>query len=467
MSRESGHDGLTRRQLLKGAVAAGGALSAGAGPWAPARGEAPPDTPAPRKPNFVVILCDDLGYGDLGCFGHPAIKTPNLDRLAADGLRLTDCYAAAPVCSPSRAGLLTGRCPIREGIADWIPNHSPIHLKKEAVTVARLLKSAGYATCMAGKWHLSGKMDGSQPTPGDHGFDHWMATQNNAAPSHHNPTNFIRNGQAVGRLEGYSSTLIVDEALRWLKGRKKDQPLFLFVAFHTSHEPVATADEFTRLYPDADNPNRAIYYGNVTQMDHEVGRLLKTLDEPDLARETLVFFTSDNGPEILNRYAGAERSYGSPGPLRGMKLHVYEGGIRVPGILRWTGRAKAGQASDEPVSGVDVLPTLCELAGAKAPDDRPIDGTSVAALLDGKPVTRKTPLYWDYPKAIGGVKAALRDGPWKMLAAPPLDKLELYNLRSDASEKSGVGSSEPARVKAMAETLQRKYNEVRGREPPA
>jgi len=461
MSHEHETRAITRRHVLKGALAAGGAICA-ARPWAVAYGEQAAAAPSPRRPNFIVILCDDLGYGDLACFGHPAIKTPNLDRLAADGMRLTECYSAAPVCSPSRAGLLTGRCPIREGIADWIPNNSPIHLKKEAVTVARLLKSAGYATCLAGKWHLSGKMDGSQPTPGDHGFDHWMATQNNAAPSHRNPKNFVRNGEKVGPLEGYSSTLIVDEALRWLKGRQEGQPFFLFLTFHTSHEPIATADEFARMYPDVDHPNRAIYYGNVTQMDHEVGRLLKALDEMALARGTLIFFTSDNGPEILNRYKGAERSYGSPGPLRGMKLHVYEGGIRVPGILRWAGRLRGGQTSDEPVSGVDVLPTLCELAGAKPPEDRPIDGASVVPLLDGNPVARKAPLYWDYPKALGGQKVALRDGPWKMLAAPPLDKLDLYNLRSDASEKREVGSSEPARFKAMAETLRRVHKEVRG-----
>ncbi|MCX5672147.1 MAG: sulfatase-like hydrolase/transferase, partial [Planctomycetota bacterium] len=293
MSHEHETRGITRRQVLKGALAAGGAIFA-ARPWAGAYGEQAAAAPSLRRPNFIVILCDDLGYGDLACFGHPAIKTPNLDRLAADGMRLTECYSAAPVCSPSRAGLLTGRCPIREGIADWIPNNSPIHLKKEAVTVARLLKSAGYATCLAGKWHLSGKMDGSQPTPGDHGFDHWMATQNNAAPSHRNPTNFVRNGEKAGPLEGYSSTLIVDEALRWLKGRQEGQPFFLFLTFHTSHEPVATADEFARRYPDVDHPNRAIYYGNVTQMDHEVGPLLKALDEIGLARGTLIFFTSDN-----------------------------------------------------------------------------------------------------------------------------------------------------------------------------
>jgi arylsulfatase A len=463
MAHERGRNGLTRRHILRGTVAAGGALwTATLGPWARAYGEAAATKePAAHKPNFIVLLCDDLGYGDLACFGHPTIRTPNLDRLAAEGLRLRECYSASPVCSPSRAGLLTGRCPIREGIADWIPGNSPIHLKKGAVTVSRLLKSAGYATCVAGKWHLSGTLDGSQPTPGDHGFDHWMATQNNAAPSHASPANFVRNGEKAGPLEGCSSTLIVTEALAWLKARKQGQPFFLYLPFHTSHEPVATADEFVRMYPDVDHPNRAIYHGNVTQMDHEVGRLVKAVDEMGLGRDTLIFFTSDNGPETLNRYKGAARSYGSAGPLRGMKLHLYEGGIRVPGILRWTGRLKGGRVSDEPVSGVDLLPTLCELAAAKVPDDRPIDGTSFVPLLDGNPLARQTPLYWDYPKAPGRQKAALRDGPWKMLAAPPSQTFELYNLRADAGEKSDVGSSEPGRAKAMAEALRRMHKQVR------
>ena len=151
------------------------------------------------RPNFIIILADDLGYGDLSSFGHRAIKTPHLDHLAAQGLKLTNCYAGMPVCSPSRAALVTGRVPQREGISEWIPENSPVHLKREAVTIARLLKGAGYATAMTGKWHLSATLDGSQPTPGHHGFDHWFATQNNALPSHENPNNFVRNGKPVGR----------------------------------------------------------------------------------------------------------------------------------------------------------------------------------------------------------------------------------------------------------------------------
>jgi arylsulfatase A len=176
------------------------------------------DEPRGRRPNILVILCDDLGYGDLGCFGHPTIRTPHLDRLAAQGMRLTSCYAAAPVCSPSRAGLLTGRAPVRLGVYDWIAEGSPMHLGKGELTVATLLKRAGYATCHVGKWHCNGRFNSpEQPQPGDHGFEHRFSTQNNAAPSHENPTNFVRDGRRVGPLRGYSCQLVADEAIGWLR----------------------------------------------------------------------------------------------------------------------------------------------------------------------------------------------------------------------------------------------------------
>ena len=165
---------------------------------------AAPDVARPKPPNVLVMLCDDLGYGDLGCFGHPGIRTPNLDRLAAEGWRLTDGYSAAPVCSPSRAGLLTGRVPSRLGVYDWIPSGHAMHLGRGEVTIPRALKGAGYDTCLAGKWHCNGKFNSpEQPQPGDHGFDHWFATQNNAAPSHENPKNFVRNGEPAGLIEAH------------------------------------------------------------------------------------------------------------------------------------------------------------------------------------------------------------------------------------------------------------------------
>ncbi|MBN1341336.1 MAG: sulfatase-like hydrolase/transferase [Phycisphaerae bacterium] len=422
--------------------------------------------PAAKRPNVVVILCDDLGYGDLGCYGHPVIKTPCLDNLASEAMKLTDCYAAAPVCSPARAGMLTGRTPYRSGIYDWIPEGSPMHLQAGEITVAKLLKSVGYATCHSGKWHCNGKFNTpDQPQPGDHGFDHWFSTQNNALPSHKNPRNFVRNGKPVGTLDGYSSTLIVDEAVKWLEGLQPGQPFCLFVWFHSPHEPVATGKRFTDMYPNTDAPERAVYYGNVTQMDHEVHRLLQTLDRRELRDDTFVMFTSDNGPETLDRYRGANHSYGSPGPLRGMKLHMYEGGIRVPGIIRFPGHTKPGQVSHEPVCGTDILPTLCQLGGAKPPTDRPIDGASITPIFTGKPIERKVPLYWQYDRAISKPKTAMRQGDWKLLADADLRTFELYNLRKDLRETTNLIDRHPDRAKAMTDTLKRLHGEIKAEGP--
>lgn len=436
----------------------------------PARANEPGTKRAPQpRPNFVVVLCDDLGYGDLGCYGHPDIKTPNLDRLAAQGLRFTDCYASAPVCSPSRAGLLTGRFPQRLGILDWIPAGSPMHLKKDEVTLASLLRDAGYATCHVGKWHCNGKFNSpQQPQPGDHGFDHWMATQNNANPNHRNPVNFVRNGQRVGKLEGYSSTVIVNEALDWLRKQRSHtpgKPLLLFVWFHSPHEIVATAEEFVNLYADAMPKERAIYYGNVTQLDFEVGRLISAVDELKASDNTLVFFTSDNGPETLKRYPTGRHSYGSPGELRGMKLHLHEGGIRVPGIVRFPARVEAGAVSSEPICNIDVLPTFCELAGVPLSKVRMIDGASFTPVLEGKPIARKTPLFWQYDYALGNNKLALRDGDWKLLADGKLSQFELYNLKHDHHESMNLVEKETARATEMRERLTQLHKEVEAERP--
>lgn len=421
---------------------------------------------AERPPNIVIMLADDMGYGDLGCYGHPSIKTPVLDRMAAEGVRLTDYYAAAPVCSPSRAGMLTGRTPYRCGIYDWIPQGSPMHLRRSEVTIATLLRNAGYATCFAGKWHCNGMFNSQrQPQPGDHGFDHWMATQNNAGPSHMNPRNFVRNGKPLGEQAGSSCALIVSEAISWLRQRDSSRPFCLFAWFHNTHEPVASSPPFVRQYADVEPPERGIYYANVTEMDHEIGRLLATLDELGLRDSTFVFFTSDNGPETLNRYRGAERSHGSPGQFRGMKLHLYEGGIRVPGIIRWPGQIKPGTVSAEPVMGADVFPTLCSMAGVPVPRDRIIDGASILPVFRGEPVIRERPLFWWYSLAIGVPKLAVREGDWKLLADEPMDHIELYNLKDDPAEKNDLASAQPQRVEKLLAKLKEVRREVEKERP--
>jgi arylsulfatase A len=446
--------------------------------------------PAAAPPNVVVILADDLGYGDLACFGHPVIRTPNLDRLAAQGWRFTDGYAAAPVCSPSRAGLLTGRTPSRLGVYDWIPSGHAMHLRREEVTIARALKAAGYESALAGKWHCNGRFNApEQPQPGDHGFDHWFATQNNAAPSHAHPANFVRNGLAVGRVEGYSCQVVADEAIRWLGGRKDPaRPFFLYVAFHEPHEPVASPPELAAEYAGrVRSPEEAQYFANVANLDRATGRILEALDRMGVADDTLVYVSSDNGPETLNRYKTATRSYGSAGPLKGMKLWLHDGGIRVPTIVRWPRRLAAGRTVTEPVSSLDLFPTVCELAGVEPPRGRTLDGTSLVPLFEGRPLARRAPLYWHYYRSMGRAKAALRDGDWMILghwdgpalgpggAVQPGDSalikrhsltgFELYDLRADPGQRSDLAAARPEKLAELSRRLLDRYREVQAEGP--
>lgn len=440
---------------------------------------------AKDQPNFLVILCDDLGYGDLGCYGNSTIRTPHLDQLAEEGMRLTDCYSSSPLCSPARAGLLTGRTPSRTGIYSWIAGGNPMHLKRDEKTIATLLKSKGYQTCHVGKWHLNGKFNNPQQTqPNDHGFDHWYTTQNNASPTHRDPNNFVRNGEPVGEQKGFSCQLVADEAIDWMdKNKKSENPFFMFVCFHEPHEPIDSPDEVVKKYPNADKRGEALYYANVTNMDNAVGRLMKKLDDLKISEETLVIFTSDNGPETLNRYKSAWRSHGSPGPLRGMKLHVYDGGIRVPGIVRWKGKIAPNQVSSEPVSGVDLLPTICEIADVSLPTQKTLDGASVVSLFDGKKIKREKPLFWHYFGGTGNRQVALRDGDWKVVArwdgpanmpvggslkagvVPALKEsqlthFELYNIAEDIAETTDLATTMPEKFKALSEQAQEMYQEV-------
>lgn len=440
----------------------------------PSRAEAP-------RPNILVILTDDLGYGDLATYGHPIIQTPNLDKLAGQGVKLTACYSASPVCSPSRVGLLTGRTPSRAGVYDWIPEGHAMHLQHGEITIPMLLKKAGYKTAMAGKWHCNGKFNTEeQPQPDDFGFDHWFATQNNAAPSHENPRNFVRNGSPVGPLEGYSCRIVADEAIAWLEANKaQPAPFFLYVAFHEPHEPVASPPELVSRYSTTNELDRAQYFANVTNLDAAVGRLMQALDHLNLSEDTLVIFTSDNGPETLNRYPNARRSYGSPGPLRGMKLWMYEAGIRVPGIIRYPGVIQPGQVWDETVCSLDFLPTFCDLAGVDTPRDRELDGTSLVSLLKGEPFSRTKPLYWHYYRSYGEPAVTMRSGDWTLLAhveqkpkpglpllsdttyiRSPLKRFELYNIKDDLKQEHDLAGSEPQRLGELSKILIEKHRSV-------
>ena len=434
---------------------------------------------AADRPNVILVLADDLGYGDLHCYGAGDIQSPHLDRFAAEGVKFTSCYAGHPNCSPSRTALMTGRTPTRVGVRDWIPEDSPMHLRRSEVTIATLLRAAGYATCHVGKWHLNGAFNQpSQPQPGEHGFDHWFSTQNNAYPNHQNPDNFVRDGHEVGVVNGFSSAVVMDEATRWLReGRDKSKPFFLYVCFHEPHEPIATDAPFKKLYP-SDDPSYSAHHGNITQMDAAFGRLMRVLDEDKLRDTTFVMFTSDNGPAITPYHP-----HGSAGPLRDKKGSVYEGGIRVPGMVQWPGKTKPGAVIDEPVCGVDFLPTICAVTGVAPPTDRPLDGVNFLPALEGRVLTRSTPLYWHFNRATSAAKVALRIGDWKLLAtldknppargnditeateqefktAEPAD-FELYNLRTDLAEATNLATREPAKFAELKTALLAKYREVR------
>jgi arylsulfatase A len=410
---------------------------------------------AADPPNVVLFLADDLGWGDLGCYGHPIIKTPHLDAFAKQGAKLTQCYSASAVCSPSRSALLTGRTPHRNGVYTWLAEDSPVYLRKEETTAPEVLKAAGYATCHAGKWHLNGKFNNpDQPQPNDHGYDHWFATQNNAAPSHKNPTNFVRNGKKVGAMDGYSALLVADEAVNWLKNRDAKKPFFLAVWTHEPHLPIESDPELQKLYAEEKDADVRQHHANVTQMDAAFGRVMKALDDLKLADTTFVFFTSDNGPEGDGTKG---RTRGSTGGLRGRKRAVYEGGIRVPGLVRWPGQIKAGSVIDAPVIGSDFFPTALAAAGVKPPKDVTLDGANLLPLLTGKAdtVERTQPLYWRLDMAPNNRHVAMRDGDWKLVADKELKTFELYNLKADPKEATDVKETEAKRFETMQAALEK------------
>ena len=445
------------------------------------------------RPNIVVILCDDLGWGDLQNYGHPTIKTPHLIQMASEGIRLTDFYSAAPVCSPSRVGLLTGRMPNRAGVYDWIPESNPnkplkssrnlVEMRKKEFTIPRMLKEAGYATCMSGKWHCNAMFNSKkQAQPGDHGFEHWFATQNNASPSHENPVNFVRNGKPVGKIEGYSCQIVADEFVNWITDHQQsnpEQPFFGYVAYHEPHEPIASPPAMVKKYEGRSvlNHDEAQYFANVENLDSATGKVLKAIDDLGYRDNTLVIFTSDNGPETLNRYRSATRSYGRTGPLRGMKLHTHEAGFRVAGIMRWPTAIAPGQTSSEPVCALDFLPTFAALGGGQLPDDLILDGANFLPVLEGEKLNRSKPLMWAYYNSYTETgkyvpSVALRDGDLKiravlegMKSTSQLDQsnvssaqgavpaeFEIFNLVADPSETNPL-SMENSDLPARLETL--------------
>ncbi|WP_211209914.1 sulfatase [Cyclobacterium marinum] len=422
-------------------------------------------------PNIVLLLADDLGYRDLSCYGSTQVNTPNLDKLAARGVRFTDFYAGSAVCSPSRAALMTGRSSVRAGIYSWIHTSHKMHLAESEVTTAEVLKKAGYATAHIGKWHLGYDLEaasGPGPNPGDQGFDHWIATGNNAIPSHENPVNFVRNGQALGELEGFSSHILADEAIGWLKKRPKDQPFFINLWFHEPHQKVAAPEKFLSEHKDTNLP---AYYGSIENMDEAIGRILEELEIQGLTEETLIVFMSDNGS-----YRGA---HGSNGELTKGKTTLWEGGIRVPGIFSWPGVIAKGSIENRPAGVVDVFPTIREIVSVKIDPEIVIDGTSLISLFKTGKFERKKPLYWFYPPS--RPVAVIRQGPWNLIADPEIDiprgnmfqeayigmiketkliNFRLYNLRNDPKQNKDVSSENPEIFESLKNEMIQLHEEI-------
>jgi arylsulfatase A-like enzyme len=386
-----------------------------------------------QKPNIIFILADDLGYGDVGCFGQKLIKTPSIDSLAREGTRFTQFYAGSTVCAPSRCALMTGR---HMGRARVRGNGHGV-LQPEDVTVAEVLKEAGYTAGLVGKWGL-----GNEGTVGEaskQGFDFSFGYLDQTHAHDYWTDHLFRNGQRVEiPPKTYSHDLMEKEALDFIR-REKAKPFFLYAAFTLPHGNFQPPDNepYAREAWKTTHKNVAAM---ITRLDSTVGKMMRLLKELNLDQNTIVFFTSDNGP----RSEGND-FFNSNGGLRGIKRDLYEGGIREPMIVRWPGQVKPGATSDQVWAFWDFLPTAAEIAGAKAPKN--IDGVSLLPALLGKQKVDHAPLYWEFYER--GFEQALRVGDWKAVRHAPGQPIELYDLSKDISEKKDVASVNPAVVERM------------------
>jgi len=408
------------------------------------------------RPNIVVVLADDMGWGDSGTYGHEIIQTPNMDRLASEGVKFAQGYSACGVCSPSRSAILTGRTPYRNGVWRHLSGNHQAHLRASEITYPELLKEIGYQTCHVGKWHLLSRQQFGNPDfpqPGEQGgYDYWMATHNNAEPSHKNPDNFIRNGEPVGETEAYSAPFVADEAIHWLKDvRDPEKPFALSVWFHEPHKPIATDIKFSDLYK-GQSERDATYFGNISQLDFALGKVMEALDSEGVADNTLIIFSSDNGPLISEG--------GSTGGLRGLKRSDFEGGIRVPFLAKWPGHIEPGSVNDTPVVGTDIFSTVLEIADIPVPTDRTIDSVSLLPVFAGKPLERSIPLFWRTHVSPAEDRVAMRIGDWKIVSNDTMTKFQLFNIQEDWQEKNNLAAEMPEKTGEMKQILFETWNDI-------
>ena len=457
-----------------------------------------PEQQAP--PNIVIFLADDLGYADVKWNNPNAYTdTPNLDKLAKQGAVFTDCYSASAMCSPSRAGLLTGRVPTRIGVHDWIKEiykkpQSDFHLPSKEITIAELLKQKDYQAGIIGKWHLNNEFNsGNNSDPDDQGFDYWYCTPVHANPSHKNPHNFYDNGEAVGKLGThespvFSSEVVADKTIQWLRNLDKQTPFLLYVPFHEPHVVCDASDELKQKYLERirsgeiplkagageNGLGQAEYYGCIENMDKAIGEIMREMEEKGLLENTLVIFTSDNGPDTNRKYKGRLQSVGETGELRGRKRWILEGGIKQATIMFWKGKIAPGSIEQQAVGHVDFLPTFCDLAEIPLPKHITLDGIPFTPLFRSEGFSRKDkPLHWHFHAPRGGPQSALRSGKWVITAnwdqtfaggrfdtlkvaqikRSNLTQFKLYNLENDKSQKVDRKESNPEIFTELKEQL--------------
>ncbi len=420
-----------------------------------------------RPPNFVFVLADDLGWRQLGCYGSGYYESPNIDRLAAQGMRFTDAYAACPVCSPTRASIMTGKYPARLHLTDFIkggrpPKDSPLahpvwqkHLPLEEVTIAEALKREGYETASFGKWHLS--QDKMPPkslpfNPDKQGFDEHFVT--------YKPSGGMKQEWQTPEDDGHNVDLITRKSLAFMEDNR-DKPFFLYVSHNTIHNPLmereAAVDRFRDKAGSELAENNPIIGAMIERLDRSVGVLMAKLDELELADDTVFVFFSDNG--------GLEKEAAQT-PLRSGKANLYEGGIRVPLIVRWPGHVRVGTLNGSLVSSVDMFPTLLEMAGSSKTYDA-IDGVSIVSALTQGTTLKREAIYWHYPhyhSAGTGPSGAVRMGKYKLIEwYEPLllgreKQVELYDLDQDLGESRDLAGEMPKK----AEELRRRLATWRG-----
>ncbi len=419
------------------------------------------------RPNIVLILIDDLGWADVGCNGSTFYQTPCIDLLAAAGVRFTSAYAAAPVCSPTRASILTGKHPARLHLTDWLPGRQDRPSQKllkpeierqvgrEEITLAEALKPAGYVSASIGKWHLGGLGF----SPQDQGFDVNVGGDSAGsplayfAPFRQGPR--VMPGLGSSREGEYLTDRLTEEAEKFIE-TNRDKPFFLYLAHYAVHIPLAAKQDAIRKFmqaPVSGPQTNAIYAAMMQSVDESVGRILTKLDEMNLAERTVVFFTSDNGG--LSVQEGPNTPATSNAPLRAGKGYLYEGGIRVPLIVRWPGKIRPGRTEQAPISSVDLFPTILAMAGVPIPQS--VDGESLLPVLQNSERLKRDALYWHYPHYSnqgGKPSGAIREGDFKLVEFFEDGRLELFNLQEDLSETRNLAADLPEKADALRAKLE-------------